>query len=90
MIPYLIQKQGIKDKYIGHAASIYRTCCIYMSDVSHLYIQRHRHIDAKRTEKRKTFKTSNTDDLTHTPKIPDAPFSRQNPSEVPQIASGSI
>lgn len=35
--------------YIGRVASIYRTCCIYMSDVSHLYIQRHRYIDAKGT-----------------------------------------
>ena len=49
MIPYLIQKQGIKDKYIGHAASIYRTCRIYISDAQYLYIQRHRYIDAKRT-----------------------------------------
>ena len=47
MIPYLIQKQGIKDKYIGHAASIYRTCCIYISDVQYLYIQHHRYIDVK-------------------------------------------
>lgn len=76
--------------YIGRVASIYPMCCIYISNTLYLYIQRHRHIDAKRTEKRKTFKTSNTDDLTHTPEIPDAPFSRQNPSEAPQIASGSI
>ena len=47
MIPYLIQKQGIKDKYIGHAASIYRTCRIYISNVQYLYIQRHRYIDVK-------------------------------------------
>ena len=46
MIPYLIQKQGIKDKYIGHAASIYRTCCIYISNALHLYIQDVGHIDA--------------------------------------------
>ena len=49
MIPYLIQKQGIKDKYIGHAASIYRTCRIYISDAQYLYIQRHRYIDVKGT-----------------------------------------
>lgn len=39
----------MKDKYIGHAASIYRTCRIYISDAQYLYIQRHRYIDAKRT-----------------------------------------
>ena len=44
-----MQKQGMKDKYIGHAASIYRTRHIYISDAQYLYIQRHRYIDAKRT-----------------------------------------
>ena len=39
----------MKDKYIGHAASIYRTRHIYISDAQYLYIQRHRYIDAKRT-----------------------------------------
>ena len=40
---------SLLEVYIGRVASIYRTCCIYMSDVSHLYIQRHRYIDAKGT-----------------------------------------
>ena len=39
----------MKDKYIGHVASIYRTRHIYISDAQYLYIQRHRYIDAKRT-----------------------------------------
>lgn len=39
----------MKDKYIGHAASIYRMRHIYISDAQYLYIQRHRYIDAKRT-----------------------------------------
>ena len=34
MIIYLLQKQGIKDKYIGHAASIYRMRSIYISNVT--------------------------------------------------------
>ena len=37
----------MKDKYIGHAASIYRTRHIYISDAQYLYIQRHRYIDVK-------------------------------------------
>lgn len=49
IILYFIQKQGIKDKYIGHVASIYRTRHIYISDAQYLYIQRHRYIDAKGT-----------------------------------------
>lgn len=36
--------------YIGCAASICPTCCIYISNVLHLYIQHHRYIDAKNTE----------------------------------------
>ena len=33
--------------YIGRVASVYRTCCIYISDVQYLYIQHHRYIDVK-------------------------------------------
>ena len=68
-----LYRQNVQHLYIGRIASIYPMCCIYISNTLYLYIQRHRHIDAKRTEKRKTFKTSNADDLTHTPEIPDAP-----------------
>ncbi|RGS35169.1 hypothetical protein DWX97_17070 [Bacteroides cellulosilyticus] len=67
-----LYRQNVQHLYIGRIASIYPMCCIYISNTLYLYIQRHRHIDAKRTEKRKTFKTSNADDLTHTPEIPDA------------------
>ena len=44
--------------YIGRAASIYRTCRIYISDMQYLYIQYHRYIDARRgkmKEKRSAF-----------------------------------
>ena len=37
----------MKDKYIGHAASIYRTRHIYISDAQYLYIQRHRYMTLK-------------------------------------------
>jgi len=39
---------GMLRLYIGRVASIYRACCIYISDASHLYIQRYPYIDAKR------------------------------------------
>lgn len=39
---------GVLRLYIGRVASIYRACCIYISDASHLYIQRYPYIDAKR------------------------------------------
>ena len=39
---------GMLRLYIGRVASIYRACCIYISDASHLYIQRHPYIDARR------------------------------------------
>jgi len=32
---------GVLRLYIGRVASIYRACCIYISDASHLYIQRY-------------------------------------------------
>lgn len=38
---------GMLRLYIGRVTSIYRACCIYISDASHLYIQRYPYIDAK-------------------------------------------